>query len=242
MLAALRYRSYRLTVLRRLDGSEPNAELPAGGQMERHISDALFVAMGLLAKLDGCVTRAEIEYANQVMQKLGLQNSARAQAIASFDRGKQGGGDVMPLLSQLANSIGPRSALAWQCLRILCRFAQIRGVIQLQGKILLREIAEILGYDKAELLEICAPQQAAQAVKPAYVSSILRDAYSTLELDASAEDPEVRKAYLRLMSRYHPDKIRRANLTPETLRFAQEQSMLVRTAYETVCGQRKIRS
>lgn len=242
MLAALRYRSYKQAVLKRLDGSEPDAELPAGGQMERLISDALFVAMGQLAKLDGRVTRTEIEFANQLMQKLGLHNGARAHAIASFDLGKQQGSDAIQMLAQLVNSVGPRSALACQCLRILCRFAQLRGVIQLQGKILLRDIAEVLGYDKAELLEICAPQQASPTAKPAYVSSILRDAYSTLELDASAENLEVRKAYLRLMSRYHPDKIRRANLTPESLRFAQEQSMLVRTAYETVCGQRKIRA
>lgn len=241
MLAVLRHRSYKQAVLRRLDGSEPNAEMPAGGQSERRFTEALFVAFGRLAKLDGRVTRAEIDHANQVMLRLGLHAGAREHAIACFDHGKQGSVDVMQYLQLLVSSIGARSALAYQFLRTLCVFAQAKGIIQLQEKILLRDIAEVLGYDKAELLEICTQQGAPRPARAVHMSSVLRDAYSTLQLDAVVEDSEVRKAYLRLMSRYHPDKIRRANLTPESLRFAQEQSMAVRAAYETVCGFRKIR-
>jgi DnaJ like chaperone protein len=56
------------------------------------------------------------------------------------------------------------------------------------------------------------------------------------------EDGEIRRAYLRMMSRYHPDKLVRENLSEETLRIAQEKSTAIRSAYETVCGFRKIRA
>ena len=242
MLAALRNRSYKQAVLRRLNGSEPTAQLPAGGQTQRCLIEALFVLMGRLAKLDGRVTRAEIIYANDVMQRLGLDDAARAHAIACFDLGKQRRCEVMRYLQLLVNRIGERSDLAREVLRVLCQLVQVKGEIQLREKILLRDIAETLGYDKTELLELCLVRREPKSSRSAHVSSVLRDAYSILQLECDAVDAEIRKAYLRLMSRYHPDKIRRTNLTPETLKFAQEQSMVIRAAYETVCGFRKIRA
>ncbi|MSR10942.1 MAG: hypothetical protein EXR84_03980 [Gammaproteobacteria bacterium] len=242
MLASLRHRGYKQALLRRLDGTEPNAELPTSGQAEQRFIEAMFVTMGRLAKLDGQVTRDEIEFANQVMLKLGLHNGAREHAIACFNLGKQHNTDVMQYLTLLTSSIGKRNALAYQFLRTLCLYAQLKGVIQLQEKILLRDCAETLGYDKAELLEICAQQTVSESARTGPLSSVLRDAYGTLQIEVWVDDSEVRKAYLRLMSRYHPDKIRSANLTHESLRFAQEQSMAVRAAYETVCGFRKLRA
>jgi len=242
MLAALRHRSYKQALLSRLNGSDPAAELPAGGRTEERFIEALFVCMGKLAKLNGSVTRAEIEFGNQTMQRLDLQNGSRKFAITCFDLGKQPHIDVIPYLQSLVSSIGVHSDLAEQFLRLLCRLVQIKGVIQLQEKILLRDIAEVLGYDKSELLEICGENNPPKVARSAHMSSVLRDAYSTLELDTTASDSEIRKAYLRLMSRFHPDKIRRANVNQESLKFAQEQSMAVRAAYETVCGFRKIRA
>lgn len=242
MLAALRHRGYKQAVLRRLDGREPDAELTSGGQLERCLVAALFITMGKLAKLGMRVSRVEIEFANRLMQQLGLQNVARSEAIAKFDYGNQPDTDVMPPLAQLVKMIAPQSALAYQCLRILCDFAQLQGVVQLQGKILLRDVAEILGYDKSALQEIGAANQARHALLPLPFSRDLKDAYRTLGLRADAEDFAVRKAYLRLMSRYHPDKIHRDDLTPESTRIAHEHSMQIRTAYETVCGHRKLRN
>jgi DnaJ-domain-containing protein 1 len=45
-----------------------------------------------------------------------------------------------------------------------------------------------------------------------------------------------------MMSRYHPDKLVRDNLSEETLKLAQEKSTAIRDAYETVCGFRKLRT
>ncbi|HAJ76228.1 MAG TPA: co-chaperone DjlA, partial [Gammaproteobacteria bacterium] len=37
----------------------------------------------------------------------------------------------------------------------------------------------------------------------------------------------------------HPDKLIREDLSEESLRLAQEKSMAIRNAYETLCGYRK---
>lgn len=242
MLASLRNRSYKQALLGRLDGSDSDAELPPGGATEQRFGEALFAVMGRLAKLDGCVTREEIAFTNEIMHRLGLDSTRRDYAISCFDLGKNPKTNLLHFLIPLAAIIGTRSGLATQFLRIQCQLVQIKGVINPPEKIALREVAEILGFDKAELLEICAefrPRSAPQSAPP---TRYLRDAYGVLELEPDVGDSEIRKAYLRLMSRYHPDKIRRSNLNAESLRFAQEQTLAVRAAYETVCGFRKIRS
>ncbi len=245
MLAALRHRRsafshYKQALLRRLDGSEPDAELPPGGQLERCLVAALFITMGKLAKLGRRVSRVEIDFANRIMQQLGLQNGARSEAIAQFDSGNQSNSDVMQPLAQLVKIIAPQSPLACQCLRVLCDFVQLQDVVQLQVRILLRDVAEILGYDKSALQEIGALKQSRQTALAPPSSKVLDAAYHTLGLHAHAEDLEVRKAYLRLMSRYHPDKIQKDAVTPESTRSAHENSLRIRTAYETVCGHRKL--
>ena len=78
--------------------------------------------------------------------------------------------------------------------------------------------------------------------KQSKTRNFLHNAYKVLQLEPGAEDGEIRRAYLRMMSRYHPDKLVRDNLSEESLKQAQEKSMAIRTAYETICGYRKIRA
>ena len=62
-----------------------------------------------------------------------------------------------------------------------------------------------------------------------------------LQLEPGVEDSEIRKAYLRMMSKYHPDKFAHGNLTEESRKELQEKAMDIRNAYEALCGFRKIR-
>lgn len=241
MLAGLRNRSYKQALLCRLNGTDVAAAIPPGGLTERRFGEALFAVMGRLAKADGRVTREEIAYANGVMQRLGFDRQRREQAIVCFDLGKNPQTNLLHYLIPLAAVIGTRSDLAQQFLRLQCRLIQIKGVIHPHEKMLLREVAEHLGYDKAELLEICAELQMRPAPRAVPVTTHVRAAYGTLQLEPGVGDSEIRKAYRRLMSRYHPDKLRRSNLTAESLRDAHEQTQAVRAAYEAVCRSRKIR-
>ena len=148
---------------------------------------------------------------------------------------------MLPFVRELVSSIGRRSALARLFIKIQCRLAFIKGDIRLKEKILLRDVAESLGFSKAEFLEICREMQIHASLKQEN-GKFLRNAYHILQLEPDVEDGEIRRAYLRMMSRYHPDKLVRENLSEETLRIAQEKSTAIRSAYETVCGFRKIRA
>jgi DnaJ like chaperone protein len=201
----------------------------------------MFAVMGRIAKLDGRVTTPEVNYASIIMRLLGLDPLGRLEAIDYFELGKQPETDVLPFVRELVSSIGRRSALARLFIKIQCRLAFIKGDIRLKEKILLRDVAESLGFSKAEFLEICREMQIHASLKQEN-GKFLRNAYHILQLEPDVEDGEIRRAYLRMMSRYHPDKLVRENLSEETLRIAQEKSTAIRSAYETVCGFRKIRA
>ena len=241
MIGLLQNRAYKQAITNRLNGSAPGAIVPAGGRSQKIINRAMFAVMGRIAKLDGRVTTPEVNYASIIMRLLGLDPLGRLEAIDYFELGKQPETDVLPFVRELVSSIGRRSALARLFIKIQCRLAFIKGDIRLKEKILLRDVAESLGFSKAEFLEICREMQIHASIKQEN-GKFLRNAYHILQLEPDVEDGEIRRAYLRMMSRYHPDKLVRENLSEETLRIAQEKSTAIRSAYETVCGFRKIRA
>ena len=246
MLGFLRNRSYQKAMLTRLQGSSvaamsPSpAEAPAGGRTEALLTSAMFAVMGRVAKLDGLVTEAEVEFASSIMKKMGLDGMRRQRAIGYFDRGKQATTDVVQMVKRLVGAIGTRSELSHLFLQIQCRNAYAKGEMRLREKMLLRDIAETLGYDKTELLAVCAEVLASSDNKLTQRPNSLRNAYMVLQLQPRGADGEIRQAYLKLMSRYHPDKLVR-NLSAEATQQAQEKFLAIRSAYETICGFRKIR-
>ena len=244
MLGFLRNRSYQKAMLKQLQGSSAAmlspAGVPAGGRTEALFTSAMFAVMGRVAKLDGLVTEAEVEFASSIMKKMGLEGMRRQRAIGFFDQGKQATTDVVQLVKQLVGVIGARSELSHLFLQVQCRNAYAKGEMRLREKMLLRDIAETLGYDKTEFLAACAEVLASSDNKLTQRPNSLRNAYLVLQLRPRVADGEIRQAYLKLMSRYHPDKLMQ-NLSAEATRQAQEKFLAIRSAYETICGFRKFR-
>ena len=242
MIALLFNRGYKRAITSRLNGTDPHAPVPNGGRAQQLLLMAMFAVMGKIAKMDGRVTTNEVKYASSIMQLMGLSAIERQQAINYFDQGKQANTDVMPCIDNLAETIGKNSALANLFLKIQIRHALVKGELRLKEKVLLRDIAEILGFDKPTFVKLYNEMQSHNDTKQYKARNFSHNAYKVLQLEPDAEDGEIRRAYLRMMSRYHPDKLVRDNLSEESLKQAQEKSMAIRTAYETVCGYRKIRA
>jgi len=241
MLAVLFDRPYKKAITARLSGSSPHAEVPDGGRTEQNFIIAMFALLGRIAKLDGRVTQGEVSYASTIMTLMGMRAHQRRQAINYFEQGKLPNTDVMQFVFLLIKQIGPRSTLARLFLRVQIRNSFVKGDMRLKEKVLLRDIADILGYNKVEFLNICGELQGYIDTEMPKARNFLKNAYQVLNLEPGVADGEIRRAYLRLMSRYHPDKLVTDDLSEDSLKKAQEKSMAIRTAYETVCGFRKIR-
>ena len=238
-------RAYKAALVKRLSGFSPESEVPSGGRTEQVCVMAMFMSLGRLAKMDGRGTEVEIDYASSIMKKMDLHDSGRKYAIDFFEHGKIPDSDVAQAIALLLKAVGKRSALAKLFMQIQCQAALMKGSFRLKDKMYLREVAETLGYDKLEFQSICGSCQ----TEPLYTGSrqftgrtFLQNAYSILQLEPGVADGEIRKAYLRLMSRNHPDKLEKDNLSEDSRRAAQERAMAIRSAYETVCGFRKIRA
>ena len=66
----------------------------------------------------------------------------------------------------------------------------------------------------------------------------LQDAYQILGVSENATDAEVKKAYRRLMSQHHPDKLMAKGLPPEMIKVATQKTQQIKKAYEQICKAR----
>lgn len=67
---------------------------------------------------------------------------------------------------------------------------------------------------------------------------MLREAYQILAVSSDASDAEVKKAYRRLMSQHHPDKLIAKGLPPEMIKMATQKTQQIKKAYEQICKAR----
>ena len=241
MLERILHRNYRKAITNRLGGHNLGAPLPDGGRTQQLLIMTMFLVMGKLAKMDGRVTVEEIAYATSIIQLMGLSGYNKKKAINYFDQGKQPNYEPSETVHELARLIGKGTPLAKLFLRVQCRHAFAKGTLRLKEKILLRDLAEILGFQKSQFIDICNEIDGFKESEPHMVKSFMNKAYQLLQLEPGVEDSEIRKAYLRMMSKYHPDKFAHGDLTEESRKELQEKATDIRNAYEALCGFRKIR-
>ena len=63
-------------------------------------------------------------------------------------------------------------------------------------------------------------------------------AYRTLEVDPAVNNEDLTRAYRRLMSRHHPDKLKANGLPDSMLEHAKQRTQAIREAYELLRQQR----
>jgi DnaJ like chaperone protein len=65
-------------------------------------------------------------------------------------------------------------------------------------------------------------------------------AYQTLEVEPAITNEELTRAYRRLMSRHHPDKLKANGLPDSMQEHAKQRTQAIREAYELLKEQRRI--
>jgi len=69
--------------------------------------------------------------------------------------------------------------------------------------------------------------------------SSLQEAYDILGVDSSVNDATLKKAYRRLMSRHHPDKLIAQNASEKEIEIAKQKTQTISVAYENIVQHRK---
>ncbi len=196
-----------------------------------------FRVMGHVAKADGRVSEREIEAARSVMQGLRLGAGQVQAAIAHFTAGKQPEFDLDVELAELRSACGAHPEILRVFLEIQLRFALAGSDMVGAARVRVTRVAQGVGVDVGLLARMEAAMRggdprAAGRGGQAGVEAGIAAAYRTLEVDPDITNDELTKAYRRLMSRHHPDKLKANGLPDSMQEHAKQRTQAVREAYE----------
>lgn len=219
--------------------------------MEHAFIRALFPLMGHIAKSDGRVSEVEIQATESLILKLGLDGLKREEAVALFRLGVKPEFDLDQSIDTFLVDVGPFHEIKKILLVYLISLAYADGSLHQEEEKLLTVIARKLGYSTFAFNHLMGmiKAQAHFYSKQGHgqqgggfnttSESELELAYQALGVAKSATDTEVKKAYRKLMSEYHPDKLQGQGLPDDVVNMATEKSKEIQVAYDLVKKSRK---
>ncbi|HJV77338.1 MAG TPA: TerB family tellurite resistance protein [Paludibacter sp.] len=187
---------------------------------------SLLVLMACIMKADGRVDKAELAVVKKFL-------------VANF--GEEGALEALQILKNLLNQNIDETEVAMQIgvnlnyssklelLHLLFNIAYADGEVVASELATIQRIASIFRIDRLDFESIKAP----------YMKQVDRDwAYKSLEIEPTATDQEIKKAYRRMAMKYHPDKVN--DLGEDVKKSATEKFRSVNEAYESLKKQRSM--
>ncbi|MEY3038638.1 MAG: co-chaperone DjlA [Pseudomonadota bacterium] len=206
---------------------------------------ATFAVMGRVAKADGRVTEDEIAYARSVMAQMQLNEEKRREAIDFFSQGKSADFDLEPLLRPLASLFRYRNDLRMIFFEMQMAAAMADGEISDAERSVIVNICHRLGM-KADAIDVLIRRVQAERgfyqqwkAGGAPTQDKVNQAYGVLGVAESASDAEVKRAWRKLMSQHHPDKLVSKGLPEEMMVIAKEKAQEIQAAYDLIREVRK---
>ncbi len=206
---------------------------------QTNLMDSTFSIMGALSKADGVVTRDEIDAVERIFDMLRMDQQARSDAKESFNRGKQPDFDLDDAVDRFRAITRGRGPLIQLFLQLQCMAVAADGRIDPAEHAMLVRIAQRLGLSEIDVQQLEALLRAstgagAQPGGMPPTANRLNDAYQALGLSPEVSDAEVKRAYRKLISENHPDKLAARGLPDSMRAVAEERSREINKAYDLV--------
>ena len=222
-------------------GSPENIE-----RIKTSFFETTFLLSGYLAKADGQVSKEEIAHTEQVFTQMGLSLEQRQRAIELFRQGSSGEFQVEPTVSAFLQTCGPQRQLQQTLLLFLISLALADQTIEPAEHAALERVATLMGLGVAQLEQLLRMAQAqehfhGQGGFAAQPGTSIDDAYTALGVGSQVNDKELKRAYRKLMSENHPDKLIAKGVPEDMVKLATERSQEIQAAYEMVRKHRGIR-
>ncbi len=215
--------------------------------VQKKFLEAVFSIMGHISKANGRVSEQSINLANTFMKELGLSHAQKMEAQNYFNTGKSSGFNLKQMVVQFHKSSYDHPELLKLFIDIAYRSAKVDG-LSTKKQTILNTILRMMGFaplhqqyrfyeDFSSDSNYQQKHQQSSSQQYHYASrNSLEHAYGILEVSPNHSKQEIKRAYQRLMSRNHPDKLIAKGLPEEMIKKANEKTQKIRKAYEEICA------
>ena len=206
--------------------------------VQSQLIDSTFSIMGALCKADSVVTRDEIDAVKRTIGMLNIDGDQREQSKAAFNRGNQPDFDLDAAVDAFGRMSRGRGPLLQLFLQMQIMAVAADGRIHPAEHEMLVRVARRLGLHESDVSQLEALLRAATAGPSAAGApppkDRLADAYAALGVTPDSSAAEIKRAYRKLISQNHPDKLAARGL-PESMRaVAEERSRELNSAYDLI--------
>ena len=208
---------------------------------------AMFATLGHINKADGRVTKAEIAAAENLMRRLQLTESERQHAIRFFQQGKERDFNLEATLREFSRHSMLRHELRIMFVELLLEGAMADGTLSAAEKAILVNACTVLHIPANVFSAMLRARQGGGGYtygnneRMASQGHSLQQSYATLGLKADASAQEIKRAYRKLVSQYHPDKLISQGLPEEMMEMSKKRVREINAAYDKIKADKGIK-
>ncbi len=185
---------------------------------------SLLVLVAAVMKADGKVLKSELDYVKKFLVHNFGEASAQ-EAIKMLRDLLQQTIPVNDVCRQIQANMNYSARL--QLVHFLFGIAQADGQVAPEEKQLITQICSQMGINDKDF----------ESIQAMFIPNTDSD-YKILEIDRSASNEDIKKAYRRMAMKYHPDKV--SHLGEDFQNAAKEKFQKVNQAYENIKKERNV--
>lgn len=208
-------------------------------RIKQSFFETTFLLSGYMAKADGRISQQEVDHTEAIISQMGLDATQRKRAIELFQQGASAGFQAEATIAEFMQASRGQRQLCQTLLFFLISLALADHKIEQVERDVLSRLAVQLGFTQAQLEQMLRMAQAqghfhGSSGYGAQPGTSLEDAYEALGVSKDVDDKALKRAYRKLMSENHPDKLIAQGVPEDMIKLATERSQEIQAAYEMI--------